>query len=432
MKIALIGFNMEGRSSYEYFLARGHDLTIHDQNDTIIVPVGAKSVLGERYLNGLNTYDLVVRTAGLPPRLLFEVCPELDPKKVTTQINEFFKASPTSNIIGVTGTKGKGTTSSLIHQMLEAAGLDVHLAGNIGVPALSILDDINAESWVVLELSSFQLVDLRYSPHIGVCLMVVAEHLNWHANMEDYVAAKAQLFRNQTPTDIAIYYGKNETSKNIATAGKGVTLPYFDPPGASVIDNQITIDNSALCATDELKLLGAHNWQNACAAVTATWQVTNDVKAIKSVLTSFSGLEHRLELVRTFEGIQYYDDSFGTTTETAIVAIAALPLPKILILGGSDKGADYTDLALAVHSGNVKQVLLIGEQAGRIQEALEAVGYHDFLPGGDTMAAIVKSARELADSGEVILLSTGCASFGMFANYKDRGAQFKTAVQGLA
>jgi UDP-N-acetylmuramoylalanine--D-glutamate ligase len=315
--------------------------------------------------------------------------------------------------------------------MLQAAGLDTYLAGNIGVPAVSILDKINDESWVVLELSSFQLIDLQYSPHIGVCLMVVPEHLNWHADMAEYVAAKAQLFRHQTPTDIAIYFNKNETSKNIAKSGNGIALPYFDPPGASVINNQFIIDGIAFCATDELKLLGAHNWQNACAAVTAAWQVTQDSKAITSVLTSFSGLEHRLELVRTLNNVLYYDDSFGTTPETAIVAIAALPQPKILILGGSDKDADYADLSSAVRSGNVKKVLLIGEQAVRIQRALEAVDYHNFLPGGDNMAAVVSTARELAETGDVVLLSTGCASFDMFANYKDRGAQFKTAVQGL-
>ncbi|MDL2341818.1 MAG: UDP-N-acetylmuramoyl-L-alanine--D-glutamate ligase [Patescibacteria group bacterium] len=431
MKIAIAGFDTEGRSSYEYFLALGHELTILDQNEELVAPTGADTVLGAHYLDALDRFDLIVRTAGLPPHVIFEPNPQLDPAKVTTQINEFFKACPTSNTIGVTGTKGKGTTSTLITQMLRAARLDVQLAGNIGVPALDILPTLTPESWVVLELSSFQLIDLKASPNVAVCLMVVPEHLNWHADMAEYVAAKSQLFMHQTASDLAIYFAENETSRAIASHGDGQKLSYYSPPGAVVIDGSITIDGQIICKTDELKLLGAHNWQNACAAITAVWQITQNVEALRSVLTSFSGLEHRLELVRTFNDVLYYDDSFGTTPETAIVAMEAFEQPKIVILGGSDKGASYDDLAAAVAANNVRQVLLIGDQAAAIQTSLEAVGYSQFMPGGATMPAIVTAARELAQAGDVVLLSTGCASFGMFQNYKDRGAQFKTAVQAL-
>ncbi len=431
MKIAILGYDVEGRTSYEYFAAGGHELEIRDQNSDLVVPEGAAVVLGDSYLDNLDAFDLLVRTPGLPPSEILAKNPGVA-DKITSQANEFLRVSPTRQIIGVTGTKGKGTTSTLIAKILEAAGMAVHLGGNIGVPCLSLLPDLSADSFVVLELSSFQLVDLQRSPHIAVCLMVVPEHLNWHTDIHDYQQAKSQLFAHQSSEDIAIYYAENDNSKRIAAAGQGQKIPYYAAPGAEVIDNAIMIDGQLICRVDELKLLGRHNWQNACAAVTTAWQVTQNVEALRSVLTSFSGLPHRLEFVRELDGVNYYDDSFGTAPETAIVAIQAFENPKVLILGGSDKGANYDELAAVIAASNVRAALLIGEQAGRIQAALEKAGFHNFMPGGNTMTEIVAAARQAAQPGDTVLLSTACASFDMFQNYKDRGQQFTAAVQALA
>lgn len=431
MKVAIVGYDTEGKSSFEYFAQQGHELTIHDQNTEVTTPDGVASVLGDAYLDNLDQYDVIVRTAGLPPSKILAKNPGVT-EKITTQINEFLKVSPTKNIIGITGTKGKGTTSTLITKMLEASGKAVQLGGNIGIPPFSFLDQLTGESWVVLELSSFQLIDVQSSPHIGVCLMVVPEHLNWHEHMDEYTGAKAHLFSYQQPGDIAIYFANNDVSKKIAAAGEGHKLPYFTPPGAHVADSKIVMNDQVICAVDEIKLLGAHNWQNVCAAVTAVWQATPDAEAIRSVLTTFTGLPHRLELVRELDGVRYYDDSFGTTPETAIVALQAFSDPKIAILGGSDKGADYGELARVVAGDSVRKVLLIGEQAGRIQAALEQAGFHDYMPGGANMSEIIATAREQAQPGDVVLLSAGCASFDMFKNYKDRGEQFTAAVQALA
>ena len=178
--------------------------------------------------------------------------------------------------------------------------------------------------------------------------------------------------------------------------------------------------------------MGRHNWQNACAAVTAFWQASQDVAATRAVLTTFTGLEHRLELVRELDGVKYYDDSYGTAPETAIVAIQAFEGPKIVILGGSDKGASYEELARTIAESNIRKVLLIGEQAGRIGAALDAAGFDNYTDGGDTMTEIVNNSRKLAQPGDVVLLSAACASFDMFKNYKERGEEFKRAVQALA
>jgi UDP-N-acetylmuramoylalanine--D-glutamate ligase len=430
MKIAILGYDTEGRASYDYFAAQGHDVTICDQKADLQVPDGAKAVLGDSYLANLDRFDLLVRTPGMHPKKILETNPGVE-AKITSQTNEFLKASPTKKIIGVTGTKGKGTTSTLITKMLETDGKQVFLGGNIGVPPLSFISELSPDSWVVLELSSFQLFDLQSSPHIALCLMVVPEHLDWHADTDEYYTAKTQLFRHQTADDFAIYNSRDENSKRIASTGQGWKVPYMERPGAYVEDEQIAIDDQTVCSVHALKLLGQHNWQNVCAAVTAFWKVSQNLDAVRQVLTTFSGLEHRLEFVRELNDVKYYDDSFGTTPETAIVAIQAFEQPKVVILGGSDKGASYDKLAKVVAENNVRHAITIGKTGPEIAAALVRAGYNNGMSGGNTMEEIVKEAAMLAEPGDIVLLSTGCASFGLFKNYKDRGEQFKQAVQAL-
>ena len=432
MNIAIIGYGKQGQSAYEYW-RDGNEITICDEDRGLEVPPGARSQLGDSHLHGLDKFDLVVRSPIIHPKDIVAANSLDILQKVTTVTNEFFKVCPTKNIIGVTGTKGKGTTSTLIAKMLETDNKRVHLGGNIGIPPLDLLkNDIQSEDWVVLELANFQLADLHYSPHIAVCLMVVPEHLDWHADSDEYFNSKTQLFRYQTSDDIAVYYAANEVSERIAKTSPGWKIPYMEFPGSTVKDGVIMIDDKKVCDTNELKLLGRHNWQNACAAVTAVWKITQNLEAIRSVLTTFTGLEHRLELVRELDGVRYYNDSFGTTPETAIVAIQAFNEPKVVILGGSDKDASYEELAKVVAGSNIRKVLLIGEQAARIKAALAGAGFTNTIDGGKTIGEIVAAARAEAQSGNVVLFSTACASFDMFKNYEDRGRQFKAAVRALA
>ena len=413
MMIAIAGFDTEGRSSYDYFLAQGHELTILDQKQELDTPVGASIVLGPDYLAGLDRFDLIIRTAGLPPSLIFKVNPGLDPTKVTTQVNEFLKLCPSGNVVGVTGTKGKGTTSTLIAKMLEAAGFEVQLAGNIGVPALNILPLVTTKSCVVLELSSFQLIDLQRSPSIAVCLMVVPEHLNWHANMNEYVIAKSQLFDHQTASDLAIYFAENESSVAIAAHGVGRKLPFYTSPGAEIINGAITIGNTVICQTSELIMLGEHNWQNACAAVTAASQLTSDTNALRSVLTTFSGLPFRIELRRTVSDITYFNDSFASVGGASIAAIAAITGPKVMIIGGFDRGLDLQNFAKTIQdsANNIRHVLLIGQSARRMADNLESAGFNNFTVSDATsMSAIVAAAAGLAQSGDAVVLSPGFPS----------------------
>jgi UDP-N-acetylmuramoylalanine--D-glutamate ligase len=225
----------------------------------------------------------------------------------------------------------------------------------------------------------------------------------------------------------------NALSEQIASAGKGRLVPFLQAPGAYVKNGRIVMENQEIIPVSELKLLGEHNWQNVCAAVTAVWEAgVHNTEAMRSVLREFKGLEHRLEFVREVSGVQYYNDSFGTTPETAIVAIQAFKEPKIVVLGGSDKGADYAELAKVVANSNVRTALLIGETAPKLQAVLEAAGYTNAQEGGKDMHEIMNKVVAVAQPGDVVLLSTASASFDMFKDYKDRGLQFKTAVQALS
>lgn len=475
MNIAILGFDAQGRSSYDYWNRPGNSITICDRNPDVRLPEGAGSQLGDRYLRDLDRFDLLVRTPGLHPSDIVSANSAAILKKVTSNTNEFMAVCPSRNIIGVTGTKGKGTTCSLVARMLAAAGKTVHLGGNIGVPPLDLLrgagridaasKDRNAraqdaraaksgnqaaagragaiqpDDWVVLELANFQLIDLKTSPLIAVCLMVVPEHLNWHADMIEYVTAKQQLFVWQTFDDIAIYYHGNEYSQTVAEAGNGAKVPYFAPPGAMVQDDRIVIGALApetggqeICRLDELKLLGEHNWQNVCAAVTAAWQVTHNVAALHSVLTSFAGLPHRLERVRELDKVSYFDDSFAATPDAAVAALQAIKGSKVLILGGFDRQLPLENLAgaLAEYAPEIRRALLIGASAQRLAAACRAAGFDNFeVSPATAMPAIVAAARQAAKPGDSVVLSPGFASFDMFKDFEDRGRQFQAAVHTL-
>jgi UDP-N-acetylmuramoylalanine--D-glutamate ligase len=450
MKIGIVGWGLEGQSAYRYYGAE-HEYLIASEEPRDDFPAQDKTtkvqfVSSKRapgltgnvedlsYLDGIEACDKIIYSVPAAKNLerKFGKDPEFWAKATTIQ-HLFFETVKTKNIIGVTGTKGKGTTATLIYEMLKAAGKGAYLGGNIGVPVLDFVKDVTPDDWVVLELSNFQLYNLTYSPHIAVSLMIVPEHMDWHPNMTDYTEAKANIFRHQKPEDIAIYYNDNQYSKQIAGYSPGQKIPYYASPGAFVDQySKIVIGGSEIIDKSEIKLLGEHNLQNVCAALTAFWQISQDKAAGRKVLSSFGGLEHRLEFAGEIGGVKYYDDSFGTSPDTAIVAMRAFERPKIMILGGSDKGANFDELARQVTKNNVKHVIAIGATGPKIVELLRANSFTAITDGPDTMPKIVQAAKDVAAPGDVVVLSTGCASFGLFKDYKDRGDQFKSVVQALS
>lgn len=427
MKIAIAGYGIEGKSSYDYFLNQGNDVTILDQRAEIgSLPDTAKVSLGETALSELDSFDLVIRTPSMSPQQLKNA------RKVWSATNEFFAKCP-APIIGVTGTKGKGTTCSLIAAILRQSGKTVHLVGNIGVPALDVLKDINEKDIVVYELSSFQLWDLETSPHIAVVLMIEPDHLDVHATFDEYAEAKQNIVYFQKEQDITVFNSENVYAAAIATMSPATKVPVPSEYSAYVKDGYFWYGDRQICPTASLKLPGTFNQNNACAAIAAVWPYVKEPEIIERGLTSFEGLPHRLKFIRSLNNVSYYDDSIATTVGSAIAAMKAFTQPKIVILGGSSKGIiNFEDVASTAATANVKAALVIGAQAVRIQEVLEKHGVKNENLGSEvTMKDIVHRASELAVPGDVVILSPACASFDMFKSYADRGDQFIVAVNEL-
>jgi len=433
-KIAVVGLGIEGLSSIQYLKKHGAEVTELDKKQ------------GEKYLQNLDQYDLIIRSPGIKPELL-----KIDSSKITSQTKLFFDLCPCP-IIGVTGTKGKGTTSSLIFEMLKKEGRDVYLGGNIGKAPFEFLDKLTPQSIVVLELSSFQLVDFDKSParlasenvagrpYIAVILMTTSEHLDWHKDIKEYIDAKRNILKYQSSSDFAIVNRDYPASleSDIYSEGKVfyVSRERAGYDGCFISKDKIAIQIKGqsydLISTKEILLPGKHNLENVCAAVLAATLAGVWKGNIVSVLKTFKGLEHRLALVREVNGVKYYDDSFSTTPETAIAAIEAFKIPEILILGGSSKSSDFTELGRIISSHkNIKAIIGIGKEWPSIRSKISKKSKVILIEGAENMKTIVLAASKIAKPGDVVLLTPACASFDMFANYKDRGELFKKEVNRL-
>lgn len=426
MNVAIAGYGLEGKVSYDYYVARGDTVTILDQNDERTdLPKNARAVLGAAAFSDLSDYDLVVRSPGIAPR-------KLDTEHIWSATNEFFARCETP-IIGVTGSKGKGTTCSFIAEILRASGKNVELVGNIGRPALAALEAANKADVVVYELSSFQLWDMQRSPHTSVVLHIERDHLDIHASFDEYIAAKANIARFMDETETVYVHPSNPHSFKIASSGKAKVVRYADAKtGVSYVhEGMFYRDKKALCPTETVTLPGAHNLQNACAAIAAVRDYDVSDEAVIKGLANFTGLPHRLKFVREVDEVRYYDDSIATTPGSAIAALKAFDQPKVLILGGSGKGADYRELAEELTKTTIRRLVVIGREADRIEEALAATDVSYVRLGHTTMQAVVEECQRAAEPGDVVILSPAAASFDMFTSYSDRGDQFIAAVNEL-
>lgn len=431
MNVAVAGYGMEGKVNLAYWLSKGAQVTVLDEKEVTDVPDGVSVVTGPDVFDTLEAYDLVVRTASLRPDRLNSA------RKVWSGTNEFF-AECRAPIIGVTGTKGKGTTSSLIASMLKAAGKTVHLVGNIGIAALEVLPAIQPDDVVVFEMSSFQLWDLEKSPHIAVVLMIEPDHLDVHAHMDEYTNAKSNIVAHQDADDTAVYHPINEFSRAVAQngAGRKVRFGIADDGGVYVESNKLCIQGERICGVENIQIPGAHNIENVCAAATAvlSYDAGIDFESIAAGLREFTGLPHRLKYIREVDGVKYFDDNYSSAPGATIAALKAFSEPEVLIAGGYDKGVGFSELAKAISGQrNIKRVLLIGQTRRAIAAELDIVGKSDIYELSDetTLGPIVQRARSLAEAGDVVVMSPGCASFDMFKNFSDRGDQFIQLVEEL-
>lgn len=452
-EIVILGFGIEGKSSASFLISHKAKVTVYDKRSLSdfdateiknLEDKGVKFIFGS--IPDLTEFDLIIRSPGIPLNL--PQLQSINSEKITSNTKLFFDLCPCP-IIGITGTKGKGTTSSLIYEMLKADGRDAYIGGNIGTPPIDFIESLTRESIAVLELSSFQLADLGKSssdakamagkPHIAVILMLTAEHLDYHRDIAEYVESKRNLIRFQSSENFAVlnhdYPASNES--DVHTDGKVYFTSREDEveqgcfvKGDDIIIRQNGVDTK-LIKTDDILLPGRHNLENVCAATMAAVLAGVSQAKIVSILKQFKGLEHRLDLVRTVKGVRFYDDSFSTTPETAQAAIEAFEEPEILILGGSSKNSDFSKLGeLIGKTENIKAIIGVGQEWPEIKKHIND-WHFQIVEGLETMEQVVSKAFEIAETGDVVILSPACASFDQYKDYKDRGNQFKKAVNAL-
>lgn len=416
-KIAFIGYGLENQALFTWLQKKKVKATYtfcDSRTEIEAKNLNASWRLGNDYLKDLNDFDLIFRSPGCP---LFLKELQTVKDKISSAMNLFMEICPTKNIIGVTGSKGKGTTASLIYTIIKKAGYKVYLGGNIGVAPFSFIDKIKKDSYVVLELSSFQLEDFKISPRYSVLTNLFHEHLepadplnpNYHKNFEDYKRAKLNIAK----------FPENEcflTHERLKELIKGPKTKYF-----------LTCDYKT-------KLAGEFNKENIAAAVMLANILNIKEETIQKAVASFKGLPHRLEKVAKKNKVTYYDNSFSTTPESTIADLKSFP-ESIVMLGGADKGADFKELAKEVVENKIKLVILFkGDASPRLKMDLLHANFpaNQITIAGSMEEAVKKASKRAKElEAKTVLLSTACASFGLFKNYKERGDLFKKYVKEL-
>jgi len=451
-KIGIVGYGIEGESVARFLRKRNIEFSVLDRTQDLSSVEGAiECVFGDRYLDNLGRFDLLIRAPGVRPFLSELLEFQKNGGIIETQTRLFFDNYPNrKKIIGVTGTKGKGTTCILLNKIFEANGEESLIGGNIGKGVLDLLDETseNFDPWIILELSSFQLQDLEASPHIAVVLMVTSDHLDYHRSIEEYVQAKFPIAKYQTVDDSIIANADYPSSVEVAetSAAKKYYFSTAKSMGdlaayASKEDDAIYLvrneKKTLLGKISDLKLKGYHNTQNICAATLAASAAGVSDEVIWSAAKEFSGYEHRLQFVAERSGVKFYDDSSGTNTTSTLTAVDAFDQPTILLVGGFSKGQDYEALGFELSKKGkekLKAIILLGNIADQINQGLEEGNYdgqtiHITDQTSNAYDLAFQEIHKIAEPGDIVLLAPGTSSFDMFKNYKERGEYFSALAK---
>ena len=413
MNIAILGYGVEGKSARRFLKKRYPNASIEIRD---------VKKQGKQYLEGLERFDMIIRSPGIP-----YLTPEIQKAKqagvtVTSATKLFFEelgrwtSTWMSNVqvVGITGTKGKGTVATMLYQILKRAGKDAHMVGNIGKPALDILPRLQKKSIVIFELSSFQLQDLDRSPHIAAVLEIAPDHLDYHQSMKEYIDAKSNIVRYQSKKDLVFYFMGDKYSRAIAQKRKGRKIP-------------VTWESDSQF---RLRVPGEFNKRNAAVVVAVAHMLGINNTTIKNALLRFRGLPYHLELAREVRGVRYYNDSASTNPFSTKAAIGAISGPTILIMGGVDKGFHYSILKRPIAQYHVRAVVLYGANKDTIQHALCGTKAPVFM--AKNLSHAITCAQKNAYAGDAIIFSPASASFDMFKNSKERGMAFTKLVRSLA
>jgi UDP-N-acetylmuramoylalanine--D-glutamate ligase len=442
--IGVLGVGVEGRATIDYLLRENaKEIVALDRNEITPIPPDVTTVFGDDHDQGLERFATIFRS----PSVRIDHPSLLSARKngslVTSAISHFVEQC-TAPVVGVTGTVGKGTTASLVAKMLEQSGLHTHLGGNIGSSPLAFIHQIRPEHRVVLEISSFQAIDIAKAPRVSVILKTTSEHLDWHTGLQEYRAAKAELVRLQKEDDIVVYNADSPGSTEIAHSGRSRKLAYSlltdVEEGIFVRQSRFILrqngqETALPLDLQQVRLPGRFNLENIAAAILAALSLGGTVETVCRVGQEFEGLPHRLEFVAEGAGIRFYNDSYATRPDAALGALSCFDTdPLALILGGSEKHADFEELARAVQKNPcIRHVALIGATSKRLAQSLTSAGPSRFsMAEYDDLEPAMEGAVHALQQGGVVLLAPACASFGLFPNYKVRGERFRTKAADLA
>ncbi|MBQ6991325.1 MAG: UDP-N-acetylmuramoyl-L-alanine--D-glutamate ligase [Clostridia bacterium] len=434
-KICILGFGIEGKSTYNFIRKYLKNIPIEiryikengEENSYLENDNNLKFIINENYLEGLEEYDLIFKSPGIS---LKDIDTKGIEEKLTSQYDLFLK-NTANYTIGITGTKGKSTTSSLIHKILEEQDRKIYLLGNIGTPIFDLIDTIEKDAIVVLEVSSHTLEFAKYSTNIAILLNIFEEHLDHYKNFEGYALAKINLVKNKR--DVAIFNLDNENINDLyddySNEDFGITINNNKKTNKTISlkDNKIYYNDEFLYdANQERKLKGKHNLNNIMFVLAVSKILNLDLQKTIETINSFNPLEHRLEYVGKFDGVEYYNDSIATIPEATIESINALEKVNTLIVGGNDRGVDQTELIKFLINSEVENVICLPKTGEYIQEGLKETNKNVKLV--NSIEEAVAIAKAVTKKETICVLSPAASSYGYFKNFKERGNKFKELV----
>ena len=442
-KVLVFGSGISGESAAELLDREGAAVILYDGNEKLDaeeikkkMPENVRVVLGafpEEMLDGL---DLTVMSPGVPTDLPIVEKMRAKGIPIWGEI-ELAYVCGKGDVLAITGTNGKTTTTSLLGQIMKNYKESVFVVGNIGNPYTSIVPETKADSVIVAEMSSFQLETVHsFRPRVSAILNITPDHLNRHHTMEAYIAAKERIAENQTKQDFCVLNYEDDVLRKFGEKVEAQVL-YFS--SRRKLNRGVYLDGKTIicqidapisvCDTDELQILGTHNYENVMAATAMAYAYGVPVAVIRKTLLEFKGVEHRIEFVAEKNGVAYYNDSKGTNPDAAIRGIQAMNRPTVLIGGGYDKESAY-DEWIQAFDGKVKKLVLIGATRDKIAQTARSLGFTDIVMA-DSFEEAFEKCVEYAQPGDAVLLSPACASWGMFKNYEERGDKFKELVEQL-
>lgn len=444
-KVCVIGTGISGIGAANLLTSLGADVCLYDGNENIdtdkikekLENKNIRIITGKIDLNTMNSFELSVLSPGVPVDIPIVQEMEMHGIKIWGEIELAYNCGK-GEIAAITGTNGKTTTTALTGAIMSNYFKSVFVVGNIGTPYTSVVNKMNDETVTVAEISSFQLETIdNFRPKVSAILNITPDHLNRHKTMENYIAVKESITKNQMSKDTCVLNYEDEILRQF---GEKLNLNVLFFSSLNKLSKGVYIDgknivyNSGkaidiICSTDELKLLGTHNYENAMAAAAISISMGVPLKVIRDTLIRFEAVEHRIEFVANKKGVAYYNDSKGTNPDAAIKGIQAMKAPTLLIGGGYDKDSEY-DEWIEAFDGKVKWLVLIGQTKEKIADCARRLGFNNIL-FADSLEEAIDICSERAECGDAVLLSPACASWGMFTNYEERGKCFKDYVNSL-